>query len=223
MTTSTKFVIILRNKYIGKKTNAFGIDKILYKCPDCKTEFALETEEDIIVCKHCGLKVKVNEYYDLERVQCNNIPKDIDEWFKWQRRCVRKEILNDDFKLSFAGSICTIKLDKLRKEEKSKQVLSIGNVTLNNKGLFFKGSLNGEKVDFAFNANSIYSLTLSTKGYLEFYSDNEYYMIYPKEKNKELIKWTLASEEIHNRYDEKWDLACSDVFDYNKGDIYDTI
>ena len=80
-----------------------------------------------------------------------------------------------------------------------------------------------ENIDFAFNANSIYSLTLSTKGYLEFYSDNEYYMIYPKEKNKELIKWTLASEEIHNRYDEKWDLACSDVFDYSKGDIYDTI
>ena len=214
---------ILRNKYIGKKSNAFGIDKILYKCPDCKTEFTLETEEDTIVCKHCGLKVKVNEYYDLEPVKCNNIPKDIDEWFKWQRRCVRKEILNDDFKLSFDGSICTIKLDKLRKEEKSKQVLSIGNVTLNNKGLFFKGSLNGESIDFTFNANSIYSLTLSTKGYLEFYSDNEYYMIYPKEKNKELIKWTLASEEIHNRYDEKWDLACSDVFDYSKGDIYDTI
>ena len=43
-------------------------------------------------------------------------------------------------------------------------------------------------------------------------------MIVPKEKEQCLIKWTLASEVIHNLYDEIWQLACADVYDYDKGE-----
>lgn len=212
---------VARNTYIGKKPNAFGIDKILYKCPDCKTEYNLYTENDTIVCKHCGLKIKVNEYYDLVKVKCNNLPSDIDKWYKWQRKCVQKEITNDSFELSLNASICTLKLDKLRKTPKNREVLSIGKVTLNNKGLKFIGKLNKENVNFNFDAKTIYSLTVSTKGYLEFYSGNNYYMLVPEDQNQCLIKWTLASEEIHNLYDEKWRSACADVYEYSKGDIYE--
>lgn len=212
---------IARNKYIGKKPNAFGIDKILYKCPDCKQEGTLYVEHDTIICKHCGLKTRVNEYYDLVGIKYNSLPKDIDEWYKWQRRCVTQEITDDSFALSLNGTICTLKLDKLRKEAKSREVLSIGKVTLTNKGLFFEGTLNGQNVDFNFEAKTIYSLTLATRGYLEFYSNNNYFMIIPDNPNQCLIKWTLASEEIHNLYDEKWKSVCADVYDYSKGDTYE--
>lgn len=210
-----------RNKYIGKNSNAFGITKILYKCPTCKEENTLYVEENNIICKHCGLKVEVNEYYDLVSITSHNTPKDIDEWYKWQRRCVVKEIQNDDFELSLSGSICTLKLDKLRKEPKDKEVLSIGELILNNKGLSFKGTLNDKEVNYDFTPKSIYSLTLTRRGYLEFYNNNDYYIIIPDDLNQCLIKWTLASEEIHNLYDEKWKSACADVYDYSKGDIYE--
>ena len=210
-----------RNIYIGKKPNAFGIDKILYKCPDCNTEFNLYVEDDFIICKHCGLKIKVNEYYDLERVNCNKLPIDIDEWYKWQRRCVVNEINDDNFELTLSGTLATLKLDKIRKEPKNREILSIGTATLNKQGLFFEGLLNGEEINFDFNAKSLYSLTLSTKGYLEFYYNNDYFLLIPGNPNQCLIKWTLASEEIHNLYDEKWKSACADVYEYNKGDIYE--
>lgn len=208
---------VARNKYVGKKPNAFGIEKILYKCPVCGKEQVLYVEQDNIICKHCGLKVQVNEYYDLVTGIGIKIPKNIDEWYKWQRRCVSKEIISDDFKLSFTGSLCTLKLDKLRKEPKDRVILSVGEVSLTNKGLFFKG----ENANFDFSAKSVYSLTLSTKGYLEFYSNNDYFMIIPDDSNQCLIKWTLASEEIHNLYDEKWKAACNDVYEYEKGDTYE--
>ena len=129
--------------------------------------------------------------------------------------------LHDNFELSLTGSICTLKLDKLRKYPKNKEVLSTGKATLTNKGLIFIGTKNNDNVDFNFEAKSIYSLTLSTKGYLEFYSNNDYYMIIPDNPNQNLIKWTLASEEIHNLYDEKWKSACNDVYEYDKGDTYE--
>ena len=75
--------------------------------------------------------------------------------------------------------------------------------------------------DYYFKANSIYSLTFSTKGFLEFYHNNDYYMVIPEDKDQCLIKWTLAAEEIHNLYDEKWMAACADVYEYSKGDIYE--
>lgn len=210
-----------RHKYIGKKPNAFGIHKILYKCPDCKEEHTLRVENDTIVCEHCGFRVRVNEYYDLTDATSRACPADIDQWYKWQRRCVAEEIKDDAFEMTLCGSLCTLKLDKLRKPPENREILSVGKARLTKQGLTFTGSLNGQEVNFDFSAEAIYSLTFSSKGYLEFYHHNDYYMLIPEEKSRCLIKWTLASEEIHNLYDERWRLACADA--YGKEEIYESI
>lgn len=209
-----------RHKYVGKKPNAYGIDKILYKCPDCRAEHKLHVEHDTIVCENCGFSIRVNEYYDLVDLKGKSAPSDIDQWYKWQRRCVAEEIKDDSFEMKMKGKISTVKLDKLRKFPDSQRILSVGEARLTNKGLSFVGELDGESVNFDFSGRSIYSLTFSTKGYLEFYHNNDYFMITPEETGTCPIKWTLASEEIHNLYDEKWRSACADVYEYSKGDIY---
>lgn len=209
-----------RHKYIGKKPNAFGIDKILYKCPDCKKEHTLCVDDDSVVCDSCGFRVRINEYYDLISVKGKNCPEDIDKWYKWQRRCVADEIKDDDFELTLNGGIYTLRLDKLRKPPKNRKLLSVGSARLTKDGLTFTGELDGERIDFDFPAKSLYSLTFSTKGFLEFYHNNDYFMLIPDEKDSCLIKWTLAAEEIHNLYDERWKAACEDVYEYSKGEIY---
>ncbi len=207
-----------RHKYVGKKTNAYGIDKILYKCPNCNAEYTLGVEHDTIVCKNCGFSVRVNEYYDLVDAKGGDCPSDIDKWYKWQRRCVAEEIKDENFEMTLSGKLCTLRLDKLKKSPKDRKVLSVGQVTLNKHGLFFKGTLDGNSANFEFDAKSIYSLTFSTKGFLEFYHVNDYFMIIPDDKEQCLIKWTLASEEIYNLHDERWRSACADVYEYEKGE-----
>ncbi len=209
-----------RHKYVGKEPNASGLDKILYKCPDCKKEHTLHIEGDAIKCKSCGFAAQVNEYYDLIQIDGKGCPSDIDQWFKWQRRCVARDVQNDAFEMTLNGSLCALKLDKLRKPPKNRETLSVGKATLTNRGLSFTGEMNGQSVDFFFDAKSIYSLTFSTKGFLEFYHNNDYFMIIPDEKADCLIKWTLAAEEIHNLYDERWRAVCEDVYDYGKGEFY---
>ena len=212
---------VARQKYVGKKPNAFGIDKILYKCPDCKEENLLHVEGDAIICKNCGFSVRVDEYYDLVDVQGKGCPTDIDAWYKWQRRCVAKQVQDEAFTMTLRGSLCALKLDKLRKSPKDREVLSVGEAKLTKQGLSFTGMLNGQSVNFEFDPKSVYSLTFSTQGFLEFYHNNDYFMLVPAEGDKNLIKWTLAAEEIHNLYDEKWRLACEDVYDYHKGENAD--
>lgn len=212
---------VARNKYIGKKPNAFGLDKILYKCPNCKDEHTLFVENDTIKCNSCGFSALINEYYDLVKISGENCPSNIDEWFKWQRRCVQNKVKDDNFKLFLEGSLCTLRLDKLRKAPKNRKILSVGSCVLTNRTLKFDGMLNGEKVDFNFEMEAIYSITFSTKGFLEFYYKNDYFMLVPNNEKVCLIEWTLASEEIHNLYDEKWKSACEDVYEYSKGEVYE--
>lgn len=211
-----KFNKIARHKYVGKKPNAYGIGKILYKCPDCEEEYTLRVEDDTVVCRKCGFAVQINEYYDLIGKSGKTPPSDIDEWYKWQRRCVCEQIEDDGFELTLRGRLCTLKLDKLRRSPKDRAVLSVGEAKLTRDGLFFTGELDGQIVDFSFPAKSIYSMTFSTKGFLEFYHNNDYYMLIPDDKEQCLIKWTLASEEIHNLYDEAWRNACADVYNYKE-------
>jgi 1-acyl-sn-glycerol-3-phosphate acyltransferase len=212
---------VARHKYVGKKPNAFGIDKILYKCPECQEEDTLYVEQDRIICKHCAFSVRVNEYYDLVDIKGKGCPADIDAWYKWQRRCVAAQVKDENFALTLHGSLCALKLDKLRKAPKDREVLSVGEAKLTRQGLSFTGTLDGQSVDFEFDAKLVYSLTFSTQGFLEFYHNNDYFMIVPDDNAKNLIKWTLASEEIHNLYDEKWRIACADVYDYHKGENAD--
>ena len=208
-----------RNKYIGKKPNAFGIDKILYKCPDCKEEHTLRVENDTVVCDSCGFQVRINEYYDLVAISGTKCPDDIDQWYKWQRRCVAADVQEDAFEMTLQGSLCTLRLDKLQKAPKNRKALSIGSARLTNKGLSFTGTLNGQSANFEFPAIALYSLTFSTKGFLEFYHNNDYFMLVPEKNEGCLIKWTLAAEEIHNLYDKKWRAACADA--YEKGKHYE--
>ncbi len=209
---------VARHKYVGKLPNAAGLDKILYKCPDCKKENGLYVVGNAIECKHCGFAAEVNEYYDLVQQKGNKIPQDIDAWYKWQRKCVAEEVKNDDFALTLQGSLRAFRLDKLRNPPHDKESLSYGKVTLTNKGLSVEGEWNGRASNFYFEAKSLYSLTFSTKGFLEFYHNNDYFVIVPEKSDGCLIKWTLAAEEIHNLYDERWRVACEDVYDYSKGE-----
>lgn len=207
-----------RHKYIGKQPNAFGIDKILYQCPDCGKEYTLHVEEDTIVCDNCGFRAQVNEYYDLVPISGANCPSDIDAWYKQQRKAVAKQIADEDFQMVLSGKLCTLRMDKLEKPPKNQKVLSVGTARLTKQGLTFTGILDGNPVNFDFPAISVYSLTFSTRGFLEFYHNNDYYMLFPDDTSRCLIKWTLAAEEIHNLYDKKWQAACADA--YGKEEIY---
>ena len=210
---------VARNKYVGKESNAFGIDRILYKCPGCKKEHCLKVEGDWILCDSCGFQAGVNAYYDLVDRQDNAYSFDIDTWYKWQRKSVAEQVKEESFALQLSGSLCTIKLDKLRKSPEDRAVLSRGQAKLTNRGLVFEGFLDGEKADFDFPAMSVYSLTLATKNFLEFYYNSDYFMIVPDQEEKGLIKWTLAAEEIHNLYDKRWRAVCEDVYGYQDEDM----
>ena len=203
-----------RVPFKGKLPNIAGLDNIIYRCPQCQKEFDMEVVGEEMVCHACGLTVGMNEYYDLIPIKGNLPFQDIDQWFKWQRRVLHKEVVeNPDFSMETATDLYTISDHSLKWKRNNHVFLGKGKVKMNRQELVVTGE-SGE-VLLHCDMKAIYSLTFALDGEMEFYYHNEYYVLSPTEHPKQRIKWTIASEEIHNLGDPEWARVSEDAYHYD--------
>ncbi len=199
--------------YVGKKPNVYGLDNIIFKCPHCFSEYKFVVNGSNMVCKECGFEVTMNEYYEMSAVNKELKFIDVDAWYKWQRNVIRKEVKSDDFKMSTTVDLGVLNTQKLDFNGSIKRIGS-GTITLTNKGLTYKGVKDGEEVETFFDAKNVYSLTISLAYELDLYYKNDYYNFKLTKDEKQITKWMVASEEIHNLYDDVWFNASKEVYDY---------
>jgi hypothetical protein len=83
---------------------------------------------------------------------------------------------------------------------------------MNNKGLTYKGSYFGQEVTLEFDANFVYSLTMSLQYDLDLYYKGEYFNFKLLENEKQVAKWMVAAEEIHLLYDKDWKRVSEEVY-----------
>ncbi len=198
-------------EFIGKKPNIYGLDNIIYKCPHCSAEYKFKVEGENMKCLDCGFEVTMNNRYQMFAVNKELPFENFDKWYKWQRSVIKKEVKSDDFILKSQITLCTLNTEKLD-NSLSKKEIGEGELTLTNKGLTYVGTKNGEQVSMFFDANSVYSLTITLKQALDLYYKNEYYHFKLKTNGNQVTKWMLASEEIHNLYDGVWKEASEAVY-----------
>ena len=81
-----------KNIKITYPNRAVGLQKILYKCPHCGTEFEMSTEGHILKCNHCGIEY---DYLEDGSLKCLNGDTKFDypsKWYNWEKEEVRKEV-----------------------------------------------------------------------------------------------------------------------------------
>ena len=195
----------------GKKPNIDGLDNIIYKCPQCRKEHQLRVEGDTMYCD-CGFAVKMDEYFRLIPVSGELPFRDHDQWYKWQRSEVANEVVSDEFTMSSRVEIGRINTQKLTSNF-SIQPYGEGVLTINNQGLTYKGTCDGEETEIFFQAKQVFSLSMSLQYDMDLYYDGKYYNFKLLENHKHMAKWMLAAEEIHNLYDHAWQKASKEVYD----------
>ena len=198
----------------GKKPNIYGLDNILYKCPHCHSEYSFSTENDTMRCNHCQFTIKMDEYYDITAVNGVLPFQNVDEWYKWQRKIAQSEIISDDFKMSTRVQIGNVNVEKL---DGGYSILPHGEgiLTLTNKGLTYEGNYDGEEVQLFFEAKHVFSLTMSLLYDLDLYYKGSYYNFKLLENEKQVAKWMISAEEIHNLYDPTWKKVSDEVYKYD--------
>ena len=79
---------------------AEGLDRLLYRCPKCGSEFEMTSQDSHLVCQKCGNDVVYTYDGRLESVGDSVSLKRIDLWYAVQKGLVAQEVKSDDFCIS---------------------------------------------------------------------------------------------------------------------------
>ena len=185
------------------KDRAVGLQRILYKCPHCGTEFEMSTEGHFLKCNYCGVTYDYLENGDLQNINGETKFNRVSDWYKWEKACVKEEVLNGTYHFDD-----DVRVEKLLGAK-------IGFVPLEGKyhlthdikeGFYAKGVDN----DFCFHRSSLQSYAIHIEyqyedrgSFLELADLNDTYFIYPLNKADHLTKIHFAVEHVYDHLKEQ--------------------
>ena len=85
------------NLLITEPYRAEGLQKVLYQCPHCGTEFQMGTKGAEIFCNHCGKRWFLQENGQLKATVGETEFPHIPDWFRWEQEQVRQQIINGTY------------------------------------------------------------------------------------------------------------------------------
>ena len=195
----------MRRKHILIKyeNRAVGLEKILYKCPHCGKEFEMSSETHFLKCNHCGATYDYLENGQLQRVDGESEFNYPSEWYKWEKECVKEEVINGTYRFED-----DVRVEKLL-GAKIGFVPQEGHYHLTHdieQGFVVKGTDN----DFEYHRSSLQSYAIHIEYYyldrgafLELADLKNTYFIYPLNKPEYLTKIHFAVEHIYDYQKEK--------------------
>lgn len=78
---------------------ADGLERILYKCTECKAEGKMLGRGTRVKCGACGYELELSEYGELVGLEKAPTISHIPDWYKWEREEVRGEIERGEYSL----------------------------------------------------------------------------------------------------------------------------
>ena len=188
----------LKNIHIKYPNRAVGLERILYKCPHCGTEFEMSSETHFLKCNHCGV---IYDYLENGKLECTNAETKfeyISKWYKWEKACVKKEVEEGTYHFE----------DDVRVEKLLGAgigfVAQDGHYHLTHdikEGFVVKGTDNG----FIFKRSSLQSYAIHIEynyldrgAFLELADNKVIFFVYPLNKPKYLTKIHFAVEHIYD-------------------------
>ncbi len=206
---------------IKEAFRADGLKRMLYKCPRCKTEGQMCGQGTKILCKQCGKEYELTEYGYLKDFNADMQEVDkvsdheqkwqeeqregyletkernfthIPDWYKWERECVRQELLDGTYRLEVPVTIyMMVNTDRIYQ-------VGEGVLTHSRRGFHLTGC--DGKLDYTQEPLASYSL------YSDFYwyeigdvisigNEKVQYYCFPKESGDIVAKARLATEELY--------------------------
>lgn len=192
--TFDNFKLQQENKIkVSEDFRADCLNRVLYKCPHCLTEGKMSGKGIEITCQECGKTYELDEYGYLKALDGEGKFNHIPDWYKWERECVKEEILSGKYELKTDVDIYML-VD-------FKQIYKVGDGTLiHNENGFQLTGCDG-KLEYSQKPTASYSL------YSDYYwyelgdmicigDTNQTYYCFPKEQGDIVAKARLAAEEL---------------------------
>lgn len=164
------------------KAPALGLDGILYKCPECLSEFETVSDDHSITCRRCGFSARLDEKYRL-----NGGPFErINDWFFWQ-----ESLIDLDTPLETDCLVGTTDSDGYM-DMKAGQ----SHITMDRENIRFTGTCYGEPLEFTESTSVIKGFPASVGNHFDIYHKKQLYYIKPQPDSRMTIKWVAYLDKL---------------------------
>lgn len=138
---------------IAENYRAEGLNKALYQCPHCLTEFEMDSKGTKLWCNHCGKSWEMDEYGQLHATEGETEFAHIPDWYEWEKENVKKEVLDGTY--SFEDDVDVYSLPHMKK------FIYLGNAKFKHSrenGVTVEGHYNGEDYKIHRPSAGLYSI-----------------------------------------------------------------
>ena len=178
---------------ITESFRADGLERILYKCAHCGVEGYMVGKGIHLTCHACGKHYELDTLGQLQAVDGNTRFSHIPDWYRWQRECVRQELLDNRYCLDTPVDICMLV------DHKALYRVGQGRLVHNRDGF----TLSGCDGELHYTQKPLTSYTLNADYFWYEIGDvigigdrQALYYCFPKE-NVSVTKARLATEELY--------------------------
>lgn len=188
----------------GKGQMAKSLDSLLYMCPKCGAMHKMTTNGNIMTCQECGNTVELDDCYNLKPVgKDSTCPALVTDWTILERERAKEDIKDPAFTFSEQVKLGTLPRYKLLKHEETSKITGEGILTLNHKGLWFKGTNDGRPLEFHLSTDLVFTYGMCTD-ITRFYTfvDGVFFEFYPT--RNDVLRWFHLTEEMHRMHGGIW-------------------
>lgn len=185
------------NIRITEKNRALGLNKVLYQCPNCKTEGKMTGEGIHLCCEECGKKWELTELGEMKATVGETEFSHIPDWFEWQRANVRRQLLDGTYKFEDEVTVYTLPDAEYLPAGKGKLTHDLQN------GFVLTGNCNGQDYKIQRTSKSIFALhteydfnKLDRQDLIDISTNNDSFYCIPTQKDV-VTKLGLATEEAY--------------------------
>ncbi len=183
------------NIVIDEPFRADGLHSILYKCPHCQKEGKMESNGIHLSCTACGKTWELTELGYLKALEGETYFDHVPDWYKWERECVRNEILDGNYGFDVPCDIM------MMVDTKALYKVGSGRLSHSMENGFHLTGCDG-KIDYRQSSKSMYTCEATPYWYqiddvIGMGDDKVLYFAFPTEQKEVVGKVKLAVEEIY--------------------------
>ena len=182
---------------IKETTRAEGLHKVLYQCPNCKTEFSMNSKGEELFCEHCSKRWVWQEDGYIRALSGETEFDHIPDWYNWEKNEVQKQIADGSY--GFQDEVEVFSLPRVWR------YIPLGKAKLThdiNEGFVLEGFYRGQKWRVHRLPQQMNSLhveydfgPLKKFDYIDISNENDSFYCRLTDRNR-LTKLAFATEEI---------------------------
>lgn len=170
------------------KKPALGLDGVLYKCPQCKEEFKMITDDHSIMCQ-CGFKSELDTYYRLKGGPFEKI----NDWYFWQESQI-------DLDTPLESQTILAVPDECGNMDRN---AGTGVICMDRDKITFKGTCFGETLEFTEKTDTIKAFPISVGDHFDMYHKKKMYNFILQPDPRTCIKWSMYLDKLTKEKDAK--------------------